>query len=240
MTEGRESGPEPGRTSLWQYQGKREVRWAWCVFPSRPASGLGRKVELAQAFTSRPASSPGRKVGVARPLCLGPQAPGLRGRTGNITSRGRGTRWENQEEAEIWAKFMAMGQAKGLEWARKMVAAQGAQQQLENTAAANTDEGQPSDSGLGLPSGESVIAPAKRKRPARATAGNKLKTAKKEMADSNLSERPSTFQKDGGTRRTKKDILEQESVGASGAPCTAGALATGADIQMEQEKQDRL
>ncbi|KAJ1204836.1 hypothetical protein NDU88_000274 [Pleurodeles waltl] len=60
---------------------------------------------------------------------------------------------ENQEEAEIWAKFMAMGQAKGLEWARKMVAVQGAQQQLENTAAANADEGQPSNSGFGLPSG---------------------------------------------------------------------------------------
>ncbi|KAJ1160126.1 hypothetical protein NDU88_000628 [Pleurodeles waltl] len=109
----------------------------------------------------------------------------------------------------------------------------GAQQQLENTAAANADEVQPLNSGLCLPSGESVIAPAERKRLARATAGNKLKAAKKDMADSNLPEGPSTSQKDGGSRRTKKDILEQES---AGAPCTAGALATGADIQIEQEQ----
>ncbi|KAJ1199517.1 hypothetical protein NDU88_003351 [Pleurodeles waltl] len=115
---------------------------------------------------------------------------------------------ENQEEAEIWAKFMAMGQAKGLEWARKMVAALGVQQQSENPAATNTDEVQPSDSGLCLPSGESVVAPAERKRPARATARNKLKGAKKDLADSNLSEGPSTSQKGSRQRRTKKDILE--------------------------------
>ncbi|KAJ1195690.1 hypothetical protein NDU88_004958 [Pleurodeles waltl] len=77
---------------------------------------------------------------------------------------------ENQEEAEVWSKFMAMGQAKELEWARKMVAAQGAQQQSEDNAAANTDEVQPSDSGLCLRSVESVAAPAKRKRPPRAMA----------------------------------------------------------------------
>ncbi|KAJ1148221.1 hypothetical protein NDU88_001058 [Pleurodeles waltl] len=72
---------------------------------------------------------------------------------------------ENQEEVEVWSKFMAMGQAKGLEWARKMVAAQGAQQQSEDNAAANTDEVQPSDSGLCLRRVKSVVAPAKRKRP---------------------------------------------------------------------------
>ncbi|KAJ1097661.1 hypothetical protein NDU88_002778 [Pleurodeles waltl] len=143
---------------------------------------------------------------------------------------------ENQEEAEIWAKFMAMGQANGLEWARKMVAAQGAQQQLENPGAANTNEVQPSDSGLCLLSGESVVAPAKRKRPARATAGNKIKEAKKDSADSNLAEGPATSQKDSGTRRTKKDILEQEVAGASGVPRTAGGHATGATMRIEQEQ----
>ncbi|KAJ1208593.1 hypothetical protein NDU88_003976 [Pleurodeles waltl] len=109
---------------------------------------------------------------------------------------------ENQEEAEVWSKFMAMGQAKGLEWERKMVAAQGAGQQSENTVAANTDEVQPSDSGLCLLSGESVVAPAKRKLPTRATAGNKLKVDKKDIADSNLPEGPSKSQKDSGPRRT--------------------------------------
>ncbi|KAJ1081781.1 hypothetical protein NDU88_001956 [Pleurodeles waltl] len=59
---------------------------------------------------------------------------------------------------------MAMAEANGLEWARKMVAAQGAQQQLENPEATNTNEELPSDSGLCLLSGESVVAPAKRKR----------------------------------------------------------------------------
>ncbi|KAJ1088861.1 hypothetical protein NDU88_002015 [Pleurodeles waltl] len=130
-----------------------------------------------------------------------------------------------------------MGQAKGLEWARKMVAAQGAQQQLENTAAANTDEVQPLDSGLCLPSGESVIAPAKRKRPARASAGNKLKAAKKDMADSNLPEGPSTSQKDGGSRRTKKDILEQES---AGAPAQQGLLPQGWTYKLSRSKQECL
>ncbi|KAJ1162410.1 hypothetical protein NDU88_002878 [Pleurodeles waltl] len=108
---------------------------------------------------------------------------------------------ENQKEAEIWAKFMAMGQANGLEWARKMVAAQGAQQQLENPGAANTNEVQPSDSGLCLLNGESVIVPAKRKRPASATAGNKLKGAKKDMADSILAEGPQLLRRTTGLLR---------------------------------------
>ncbi|KAJ1128643.1 hypothetical protein NDU88_007018 [Pleurodeles waltl] len=143
---------------------------------------------------------------------------------------------DNQEEAEIWAKFMVMRQAKGLEWAKKMVAAQGVQQQSEIPAASNKDEVQPSDSGLCVLSGESVVVPAKRKRPARATAGNKLKGAKKDMADSNLPEGPSTSQKDSGPRRTKKDILEQEVAGASGVPLTTGGLATRANMQIEQEQ----
>ncbi|KAJ1193855.1 hypothetical protein NDU88_003151 [Pleurodeles waltl] len=41
---------------------------------------------------------------------------------------------ENQEEVDIWMRFMAMGQAKGLEWAKVMVAAQGVQQPLETPA----------------------------------------------------------------------------------------------------------
>ncbi|KAJ1156577.1 hypothetical protein NDU88_009295 [Pleurodeles waltl] len=117
-----------------------------------------------------------------------------------------------------------------------MVAAQGALQQLENPGAANTNEVQPSDSGLCLLSGESVVAPAKRKRPARATAGNKLKGAKKDTADSNLEEGPATSQKDSGTRRTKKDILEQEVAGASGVPRTVQGHATGATIRNEQDQ----
>ncbi|KAJ1131442.1 hypothetical protein NDU88_009779 [Pleurodeles waltl] len=141
---------------------------------------------------------------------------------------------ENQEEAEVWSKFMAVGQAKGLERARKMVAAQGAEQQSENTVAANTDEVQPSDSGLCLLNGESVVAPAKRKHPTRTTAGNKLKAAKKDIADSNLPEGPSTSQKDSGPSRTKRDILEQEEAGASGVPLMAGVPTTGANMRSEQ------
>ncbi|KAJ1149708.1 hypothetical protein NDU88_002513 [Pleurodeles waltl] len=95
---------------------------------------------------------------------------------------------ENQEEAAIWMRFMAMVQAKGLEWAKMMVAAQGVQQPLETPVLMNTDEVQPSDSGLCLLSDERVAAPAKRKRPARATAGRKLKRAKKDMAASDLPE----------------------------------------------------
>ncbi|KAJ1213887.1 hypothetical protein NDU88_001517 [Pleurodeles waltl] len=93
---------------------------------------------------------------------------------------------ENQKEADIWTRFMAMGQAKGLEWAKMMVVAQGVQQPLETPAPTNTDEVQLSDSGLCLRSDERVAAPAKRKRPARVAAGSKLKRAKKDMADSNL------------------------------------------------------
>ncbi|KAJ1144624.1 hypothetical protein NDU88_010921 [Pleurodeles waltl] len=54
---------------------------------------------------------------------------------------------ENQTEPDMWTRFMAMGQAKGLEWAKKMVAAQGVQQPSETPALMNTDEVQPSDSG---------------------------------------------------------------------------------------------
>ncbi|KAJ1206225.1 hypothetical protein NDU88_001634 [Pleurodeles waltl] len=63
---------------------------------------------------------------------------------------------ESQEEADIWARFMAMGLAKGLEWAKKMVVAQGVQQQSETSTVTNIDEVQPSDSGLCLQSEEST------------------------------------------------------------------------------------
>ncbi|KAJ1162688.1 hypothetical protein NDU88_003155 [Pleurodeles waltl] len=143
---------------------------------------------------------------------------------------------ENQEEANIWAKFMAMGQAKGLEWAKQMVVAQGAQQQSGASAATNTDEVQPSDSGLCLLSEERVAAPAKRRRPARATAGSKLKRAKKGTPDSILPEGPSTSQKDSGPRRSKKDSEEQEAAGASGVLFTAGGLAPGTSTPITQEQ----
>ncbi|KAJ1123130.1 hypothetical protein NDU88_001603 [Pleurodeles waltl] len=141
---------------------------------------------------------------------------------------------ENQEEAEVWSKFMAMVQAKGLEWARKMMAAQDAQQQSEDNAAANTDEVQPSDSGLCLRSVESVAAPAKRKRPPRATAGNKLKVAKKVITDKVLPEAPSTPREDSGPRRNMGDSLEQEVPVSSGAPLTAGAPITGENLRRDQ------
>ncbi|KAJ1113398.1 hypothetical protein NDU88_001644 [Pleurodeles waltl] len=112
----------------------------------------------------------------------------------------------------------------------------GVQQQSETPAATNTDEVQPSDSGLCLQSRESVVAPAKRKRLARAMAGSKLKGGKKEMADSNLPEGPSASQKDSGPRRTKKDIVEQEAAGASAVPLTAGGFATGASMQIALEQ----
>ncbi|KAJ1137549.1 hypothetical protein NDU88_003947 [Pleurodeles waltl] len=129
-----------------------------------------------------------------------------------------------------------MGQAKGLEWAKKMVAAQGVQQLSETPAATNTDEVQPSDSGLCLLSEESVAAPAKRKRPARAAAGSKLKRAKKDMADSNLPEGLSTSQKDSGPRRARKDNEEQEAAGTSGVPLIAGGLAPGTSMPIAQEQ----
>ncbi|KAJ1215312.1 hypothetical protein NDU88_002921 [Pleurodeles waltl] len=129
---------------------------------------------------------------------------------------------ENPEEADIWTRFIAMGQAKGLEWVKMMVAAQGVQQPLETPAPTNTDEVQPSDSGLCLLSEESVAAPAKRKRPARVAAGSKLKRAKKDMADSNLPEGLSTTQKDSGPKRARKDNEEEEAAGAGGVPLSAG------------------
>ncbi|KAJ1178687.1 hypothetical protein NDU88_003929 [Pleurodeles waltl] len=129
---------------------------------------------------------------------------------------------ENQEEADIRVRFLAMGQAKGLEWAKKMVAAQGVQQRSETSPITNTDKVQPSDSGLCLLTEESIIEPAKRKRPARAAAGSKLKRTKKDMADSDLPKGPSTSQKDIGAKRAKKDSEEQEAVGANGVPLTEG------------------
>ncbi|KAJ1130824.1 hypothetical protein NDU88_009171 [Pleurodeles waltl] len=129
---------------------------------------------------------------------------------------------ENQEEAEIWAKFMAMGQANGLEWAKKMVAAQGAQQQVENSGVIDVNEVQPSDSDICLLSEERAVPPAKRKRPQRAAAGNKLKGAKKDSVDSNFVGAPAASLKGSGTRRTKTDTLEQEVAGASGEPQVAG------------------
>ncbi|KAJ1214053.1 hypothetical protein NDU88_001681 [Pleurodeles waltl] len=129
-----------------------------------------------------------------------------------------------------------MGQAKGLEWAKMMVAAQGRQQLLGTPTPTNTDEVQPSDSGLCLLSGEIVAAPAKRKRPARAAAGNKLKKAKKDMADSNLPEGPSTSRTDSGPRGARKDNEEQEAAGAGGVPLAAGGLAPGASAPSAQEQ----
>ncbi|KAJ1202081.1 hypothetical protein NDU88_005884 [Pleurodeles waltl] len=143
---------------------------------------------------------------------------------------------ENQEEADIWTKFMAMGQAKGLEWAKMMVAAHGVQQPLETPAPTNTDEVQPSDSGLCILSDESVATPAKRKRPARAAAGSKLKRAKKDMADSNLPEGPSTSQMDSRPRRARKDHEEQEAARAGGLPLAARGLAPGASAPIAQEQ----
>ncbi|KAJ1207017.1 hypothetical protein NDU88_002410 [Pleurodeles waltl] len=143
---------------------------------------------------------------------------------------------ENQEEADIWTRFMGMDQAKGLEWAKMMVAAQGVQQPFETPTQTNTDEVQPSDSGLCLISDESIAAPAKRKRPARAAAGSKLKRAKKDMADSNLPEGLSTSQKDGGPRRARKDNEEQEATGAGGVLHGAGGLASGASPPIAQEQ----
>ncbi|KAJ1174544.1 hypothetical protein NDU88_006365 [Pleurodeles waltl] len=132
---------------------------------------------------------------------------------------------ENQEDADIWTRFMAMGQTKGLEWAKMMVAAQGVQQPLETPAPTNANKVQPSDSGLCLLNDKSVAAPAKRKRLARATAGSKLKRAKQDMVDSNLPEGPSTSQTDSGPRRARKDNEEQEAAGADGVPIAPGASA---------------
>ncbi|KAJ1085397.1 hypothetical protein NDU88_005529 [Pleurodeles waltl] len=134
---------------------------------------------------------------------------------------------ENQEEADIWTRFMAMGQAKGLEWAKMMVAAQGVQQPLETPALTSTDEVQPSDSGLCLLSDERGAAPAKRKRPARAAAGSKLKRAKKDTADSELPEGLSTPQTDSGSRRARKDNKEQEVAGGGGIPSRLGGWHQG-------------
>ncbi|KAJ1155868.1 hypothetical protein NDU88_008593 [Pleurodeles waltl] len=129
---------------------------------------------------------------------------------------------ENQEEADIWTRFMAMGQTKGLKWAKMLVAAQGVQQPLETPALTNTDKAQPSDSGLCLLSDERVAVPAKRKRPARAAAGSKLKRARKDMAASDLPEGLATSQTDSGPRRARKDNEEQEAAGAGGVPLAAG------------------
>ncbi|KAJ1163104.1 hypothetical protein NDU88_003567 [Pleurodeles waltl] len=148
---------------------------------------------------------------------------------------------EKQEEADIWTRFLAMGQARGLEWAKKMVAAQGGQQPLEHLPLppVNTDEVQPSDSGLCLLSEESVAAPAKRKRPASAAVWSKIKRAKKDMAENNLPEGPSASQTDSGPRRATKDNEEQEAAGASGVPLTDGGLAprTIGPIAQEQISQ---
>ncbi|KAJ1109238.1 hypothetical protein NDU88_006601 [Pleurodeles waltl] len=140
---------------------------------------------------------------------------------------------ENQEEAEVWAKFMAMGQAKGLDWVKKMVAAQGAQQQSKDNAAANTDEVQPADSGLCLRSVESVTAPAKRKRPPRAMAGNKLKPAKKVGTANVLPEVPAIPLEDSVLSRNI-DIVEQEGPVSSGAPLTAGASISRENLRRDQ------
>ncbi|KAJ1137538.1 hypothetical protein NDU88_003936 [Pleurodeles waltl] len=112
-----------------------------------------------------------------------------------------------------------------------MVAAQGALQQSENTGVTNNNETQPSDSGLCLLSGESVVPPAKRKRTQRATAGNKLKGAKKDTVDSNLVETPAASQRDSGARRTKTDILELD--GASGEPRVVGCHPTTVNMPTE-------
>ncbi|KAJ1178184.1 hypothetical protein NDU88_003431 [Pleurodeles waltl] len=107
---------------------------------------------------------------------------------------------------------------------------------FRNPPLTNADEVQPSDSGLCLLSEESVAAPAKRKRPARAAAGSKLKRAKKDMADSKLPEVPSSSQMDSGPRRATKDNEEHEAAGASGVPLTAGGLAPGTIAPIAQEQ----
>ncbi|KAJ1101298.1 hypothetical protein NDU88_006369 [Pleurodeles waltl] len=120
---------------------------------------------------------------------------------------------ENQEEADIWRT-------------------QGVQQPLETPTPTNTEEVQPSDSGFCLLSDESVAAPAKRKRPARAAAGSKLKRAKKDTADSNLPEGPSTSQTDSGPRRARKDNEEQEAAGQVGFPSLLGGWPQGQARQL--------
>ncbi|KAJ1117167.1 hypothetical protein NDU88_005367 [Pleurodeles waltl] len=134
---------------------------------------------------------------------------------------------ENPEEADVWSRFMAMGQAKGLEWAKVMVAAQGVQQS-GNPALTSTNEVQPSDSGLCLLSEERGTAPAKRKRPARAAARSKLKRSKKDTADIELPEGPATPQPDSGPRGPGKDNKEQEAAGGGrGSPCGCGGGPRG-------------
>ncbi|KAJ1147023.1 hypothetical protein NDU88_013274 [Pleurodeles waltl] len=142
---------------------------------------------------------------------------------------------ENPEEADVWSRFMAMGQAKGLEWAKVMVAAQGVQQS-GNPALTSTNEVQPSDSGLCLLSDERGAAPAKRKRPARAAARSKLKRSKKDTADIELPEGPSTPQPDSGPRGPGKDNKEQEAAGGGGDPLAAVGVAPGASTPSAEDQ----
>ncbi|KAJ1205842.1 hypothetical protein NDU88_001267 [Pleurodeles waltl] len=81
---------------------------------------------------------------------------------------------------------------------------------------------QPVDFSLCLPSQESGVAPAKRKRPARATAGRKLKRTKKDTVDLDLPEGPSTSLRESGAKRAKRGSEEQEVCGVSGVPLTGG------------------
>ncbi|KAJ1170939.1 hypothetical protein NDU88_002810 [Pleurodeles waltl] len=124
---------------------------------------------------------------------------------------------ENPEEADVWSRFMAMGQAKGLEWAKMMAAAQGVQQS-GNPALTSTNEVQPSDSGLCLLSDERGAAPAKRKRPARAAARSKLKRSKKDTADIELPEGPSTPSRTAGREGPGKTIRSRRRPGGAGIP----------------------
>ncbi|KAJ1173606.1 hypothetical protein NDU88_005435 [Pleurodeles waltl] len=142
---------------------------------------------------------------------------------------------ENPEEADVWSRFMAMGQAKGLEWAKVMVAAQGVQQS-GNPALTSTNEVQPSDSGLCLLSDERGAAPAKRKRPARAAARSKLKRSKKDTADIELPEGPSTPQPDSGPRGPGKNNKEQEAAGGGGDPLAAVGVAPGASTPSAEDQ----
>ncbi|KAJ1099582.1 hypothetical protein NDU88_004681 [Pleurodeles waltl] len=146
---------------------------------------------------------------------------------------------ENQEEADIWAKFMAMGQAKGLEWAKKMVAAQGVQQQSETSAVTNTDKVQPSDSGLCLLSEESVIAPTKRKRPSRAAARGKLKRTKRTWRAAIYLKVPQLLRKTTDQRQPVRNKRLPVPVGfpsPRGAyPCDEHCNGSGADQPTRKE-----
>ncbi|KAJ1126542.1 hypothetical protein NDU88_004949 [Pleurodeles waltl] len=122
----------------------------------------------------------------------------------------------NQEVTEVWAKFMAMGQAKGLEWARKMLAMRG-EQQAATPARTDTDGVQPSDSGLGAQSHKSSRLLAKKERPTKATADGKAKRNNKDGVDHELA-----GPRQPPKKRSSKDSEEHNTVTADIVPVTGG------------------